>query len=111
MRFQVAQKNAEQGRTGEDISQKDPMEMRMMLQDRLQRSSLRKKMRDQGRLVEWFDDKGYGFIQPNDSIKIVFLSISKTLLAQDLVLLSVVLWSIWSFWMSAVVIVLSKQPI
>lgn len=23
-------------------------------------------MRDQGRLVEWFDDKGYGFIQPND---------------------------------------------
>jgi homoserine kinase type II len=35
--FQVAQKNAEQGRTGEDISQKDPMEMRMMLQDRLQK--------------------------------------------------------------------------
>ena len=26
-------------------------------------------MRDQGRLVEWFDDKGYGFIQPNDSAK------------------------------------------
>lgn len=26
-------------------------------------------MRDQGRLVEWFDDKGYGFIQPNDSNK------------------------------------------
>ena len=26
-------------------------------------------MRDQGRLVEWFDDKGYGFIQPNDSSK------------------------------------------
>ena len=26
-------------------------------------------MRDQGRLVEWFDDKGYGFIQPNDSTK------------------------------------------
>ncbi|MFC6053401.1 cold-shock protein [Acinetobacter sp. Ac_877] len=26
-------------------------------------------MRDQGRLVEWFDDKGYGFIQPNDSKK------------------------------------------
>ena len=23
-------------------------------------------MRDQGRLIEWFDDKGYGFIQPND---------------------------------------------
>ena len=23
-------------------------------------------MRDQGRLVEWFDDKGYGFIQPHD---------------------------------------------
>lgn len=26
-------------------------------------------MRDQGRLVEWFDDKGYGFIQPNDNSK------------------------------------------
>ena len=26
-------------------------------------------MRDQGRLVEWFDDKGYGFIQPNDPSK------------------------------------------
>lgn len=26
-------------------------------------------MRDQGRLVEWFDDKGYGFIQPNDEAK------------------------------------------
>ncbi len=26
-------------------------------------------MRDQGRLVEWFDDKGYGFIQPNDLSK------------------------------------------
>lgn len=26
-------------------------------------------MRDQGRLVEWFDDKGYGFIQPNDPQK------------------------------------------
>lgn len=26
-------------------------------------------MRDQGRLVEWFDDKGYGFIQPSDSQK------------------------------------------
>ena len=26
-------------------------------------------MRDQGRLVEWVDDKGYGFIQPNDSSK------------------------------------------
>lgn len=33
-------------------------------------------MRDQGRLVEWFDDKGYGFIQPNDaSKKRVFLHI------------------------------------
>lgn len=26
-------------------------------------------MRDQGRLVEWFDEKGYGFIQPNDESK------------------------------------------
>lgn len=26
-------------------------------------------MRDQGRLVEWFDDKGYGFIQPHDQTK------------------------------------------
>lgn len=26
-------------------------------------------MRDQGRLVEWFDEKGYGFIQPNDLTK------------------------------------------
>ena len=26
-------------------------------------------MRDQGRLVEWFDEKGYGFIQPNDNEK------------------------------------------
>ena len=26
-------------------------------------------MRDQGRLVEWFDEKGYGFIQPNDDKK------------------------------------------
>ncbi|ATO18938.1 cold-shock protein [Acinetobacter sp. LoGeW2-3] len=26
-------------------------------------------MRDQGRLVEWFDEKGYGFIQPNDTDK------------------------------------------
>lgn len=26
-------------------------------------------MRDQGRLIEWFDEKGYGFIQPNDTSK------------------------------------------
>lgn len=33
-------------------------------------------MRDQGRLVEWFDDKGYGFIQPNDAKKArVFLHV------------------------------------
>ncbi|RKG29833.1 DUF1294 domain-containing protein [Acinetobacter tianfuensis] len=33
-------------------------------------------MRDQGRLVEWFDDKGYGFIQPSDASKArVFLHI------------------------------------
>lgn len=37
MRLQVAQKNAEHGRTGDDILQKDPLEMRMMMQDRLQR--------------------------------------------------------------------------
>jgi cold shock CspA family protein len=44
-------------------------------------------MRDQGRLVEWFDDKGYGFIQPNDKHKDRVFYISKTLLAQVLVLL------------------------
>lgn len=33
-------------------------------------------MRDQGRLVEWFDDQGYGFIQPDDlSKQRVFLHI------------------------------------
>ncbi|MBF7688912.1 cold-shock protein, partial [Acinetobacter rathckeae] len=33
-------------------------------------------MRDQGRLVEWFDDQGYGFIQPKDTSKArVFLHI------------------------------------
>lgn len=33
-------------------------------------------MRDQGRLVEWFDEQGYGFIQPNDPAKArVFLHI------------------------------------
>ncbi|MDQ8936099.1 DUF1294 domain-containing protein [Acinetobacter rudis] len=33
-------------------------------------------MRDQGRLVEWHDEKGYGFIQPNDRNKArVFLHI------------------------------------
>lgn len=26
-------------------------------------------MRDQGRLVEWLDEQGYGFIQPSDSSK------------------------------------------
>ena len=26
-------------------------------------------MRDQGRLVEWFDEKDYGFIQPNEPNK------------------------------------------
>src|SRR5690606_10877043 len=26
-------------------------------------------MRDQGRLVEWLDDQGYGFIQPSDPAK------------------------------------------
>ena len=35
MRLQVAQKNAEQGRTGEDILQKNPVEMRNMVIDRL----------------------------------------------------------------------------
>ncbi len=37
MRLQVAQKNAVQGRSGEDILQKDPLQMRQMLQDRLNR--------------------------------------------------------------------------
>jgi len=33
-------------------------------------------MRDQGRLVEWFDEQGYGFIQPTDRSKArVFLHI------------------------------------
>lgn len=33
-------------------------------------------MRDQGRLIEWNDEKGYGFIQPNDAAKSrVFLHI------------------------------------
>ena len=35
MRLQVAQKNAEQGRTGDDILQKNPAEMRNMVIDRL----------------------------------------------------------------------------
>jgi uncharacterized membrane protein YsdA (DUF1294 family)/cold shock CspA family protein len=26
-------------------------------------------MRDQGRLIEWYDEKGFGFIQPNDESK------------------------------------------
>lgn len=33
-------------------------------------------MRDQGRLIEWFDEKGYGFIQPTDPDKArIFLHI------------------------------------
>lgn len=35
MRLQVAQKNAQQERTGEDILQKNPQEMRKMLVERL----------------------------------------------------------------------------
>lgn len=35
MRLQVAEKNAQQGRTGDDILQKNPQEMRNMLVDRL----------------------------------------------------------------------------
>lgn len=35
MRLQVAQKNAAEGRTGEDILQKNPEEMRNMLIERL----------------------------------------------------------------------------
>lgn len=35
-------------------------------------------MRDQGRLVEWFDEQGYGFIQPHDPSKPkVFLHIKE----------------------------------
>ena len=36
-------------------------------------------MRDQGRLVEWFDEKGYGFIQPDDAEKERVFCISKIL--------------------------------
>ena len=35
MRLQVAQKNAAEGRTGDDILQKNPLEMRNMLIERL----------------------------------------------------------------------------
>ena len=35
MRLQITQKNAAEGRTGEDILQKNPLEMRNMLIDRL----------------------------------------------------------------------------
>ena len=38
MRLQVAQKNQQQERTGDDILQKNPLEMKMMLQERLQRT-------------------------------------------------------------------------
>jgi homoserine kinase type II len=36
MRLQVAQRNLEEGRTGDDIMQKNPLEMRQMLINRLQ---------------------------------------------------------------------------
>ena len=35
LRLQVAQKNVQQGRTGDDILQKNPLEMRNMLIERL----------------------------------------------------------------------------
>lgn len=52
-------------------------------------------MRDQGRLVEWFDEKGYGFIQPDDAEKErVFLHI-KDFARPDLGQLLAVHWNIW----------------
>ena len=68
-------------------------------------------MRDQGRLVEWFDEKGYGFIQPNDVHKDrVFLHI-KDFARTGPRQLSAVLWNTRLFSMSAVVIALSKSLI
>ena len=53
-------------------------------------------MRDQGRLVEWFDDKGYGFIQPNDAHKDrVFIHIKD--FARTGALIMGVPWNMWSF--------------
>lgn len=52
-------------------------------------------MRDQGRLVEWFDEKGYGFIQPDDAEKERVFCISKILHALDLGQLLAVHWNIW----------------
>ncbi len=51
-------------------------------------------MRDQGRLVEWFDEKGYGFIQPDDAEKERVFCISKILHAPDLGQLLDVHWNI-----------------
>lgn len=52
-------------------------------------------MRDQGRLVEWFDDKGFGFIQPNDASKgRVFLHI-KDFAQRGIVQSRAVLWNMW----------------
>ena len=52
-------------------------------------------MRDQGRLVEWFDDKGYGFIQPNDPAKDRVFYISRILPVPVHGQLSAVRWIIW----------------
>lgn len=53
-------------------------------------------MRDQGRLVEWFDEKGYGFIQPDDAEKERSLfAYQRFCHAPDLGQLLVVHWNIW----------------
>src|SRR5690606_7556258 len=76
MRLQVAQRNAALGRTGEDILQKNPDEMRNMLIERLKfvtASTMKSKrigdMRDPGRLMQWCDAPGYGFSQPSEPAK------------------------------------------
>ena len=68
-------------------------------------------MRDQGRLVEWFDDKGYGFIQPNDAHKDrVFIHIKDFARTGPRPIVGCALEYV-VIWMSVVVIALSKQLI